>query len=76
VFFGTPHEGGNKSLVRLGATAACVASWLGFKSEDSIVEVLKEGSLFSDVLKQSFRHQLESYKMVSFWEAEGNVSTL
>jgi hypothetical protein len=61
VFFGTPHEGGNKSLVKLGAIAARVAGWLGFKPEDSIVEVLKEGSLFSDVFKQSFRYQLESY---------------
>jgi hypothetical protein len=59
--------------VKLGAIAAKVAGWLGLQPSDSIVEVLKEASLFADVLKQSFRHQLERFKIVSFWEGEGSV---
>lgn len=74
VFFGTPHEGGNKALVKLGSTAAHIAKSLGFRTSESIVEVITNACIFSDTLKQSFRHQLESYSIVSFWEGKGNVS--
>ena len=74
IFFGTPHEGGQKALVKIGATAVRIANSLGFRSSSAIVEALQNGSLFSDMLKEAWRHQLESYQIVSFWEGIGEVS--
>jgi hypothetical protein len=37
------------------------------------MEALKNGSLYSDVLKENWRHQLEKYRIVSFYEGIGNV---
>ncbi|KAH6702130.1 hypothetical protein BKA61DRAFT_495074, partial [Leptodontidium sp. MPI-SDFR-AT-0119] len=73
VFFGTPHEGGNASLVRLGSTAAGIAKNLGFEANDSIVMAVQSGSVFADCLREAFRHQLEKYRIVSFWEGRGNI---
>jgi hypothetical protein len=78
VFFGTPHGGGNgdEAKVNIGLIAAGIAKKLGFNSHDSIVEVLKPGSLFGDFLRESFRPQLEYYFIVSFWDKESTVSPL
>ncbi|KAF6231705.1 hypothetical protein HO173_010007 [Letharia columbiana] len=73
VFFGTPHDGGNKSLVALGSAAARVASTLHLQSSNAVIETLKSGSLFTDLLGEQWRHQLESYQLVSFWEGIGNT---
>lgn len=75
VFFGTPHEGGNQKSaeVGLGFFAANIAKKLGFNSNDSVVQVLTPGSLFGDFLRESFRHQLEDYFIVSFWEKQSTV---
>lgn len=73
-FFGTPHEGGNASLVRLGSTAARIATYLGFGANESIVMALQSGSVFADCLREAFRHRLGKYQIVSFWEGKGNVS--
>jgi hypothetical protein len=76
MFFGTPHEGGNtdSTIVNLGFTTAKIARFLGFNINDSVVQVLKPGSLFADFLKEAFRHQLEEYHIVSFWELKSTVS--
>ena len=37
------------------------------------MEVLRSGSLFSDILQESWRHQLSSYKIISFYEGIGEV---
>lgn len=76
IFFGTPHEGGQRALVSIGAIAVRIANSLGFRSSSAIVGALKHGSLFSDMLKEAWRHQLESYQIVSFWEGIGEVSRL
>ena len=73
VFFGTPHGGGNTTRVELGSAAAKVATALHLQPQNHIVETLKSGSLFSDILKEHWRQQLESYRIVSFWEGIGNV---
>lgn len=38
------------------------------------MEVLERGSLFTDLLGEHFRHQLEQYKILSCYEGVGNVS--
>ena len=72
-FFGTPHDGGNKSLVALGTVAAGVASLLHLQTPNDVIETLKNGSLFVDLLGEQWRHQLESYQLVSFWEGKSNI---
>lgn len=74
VFFGTPHDGGDKSLVALGSAAARVATKLHVQPSSDIVEALKSGSLFSDILQEHWRQQLLSYQIISFWEGIGDVS--
>ncbi|KAL5610838.1 hypothetical protein FOBRF1_006955 [Fusarium oxysporum] len=73
LFFGTPHGGGNRSLVALGSLAARATTKLGFTAKSDIVEALKHGSIFTDVLKEGFRHQLMDYRIVSFFEKSGNI---
>ena len=72
-FFGTPHEGGDERLVALGAAAARIASALHMQPSNDLIETLKKGSLFSDLLAEQWRHHLESYQLVSFWEGIGDV---
>lgn len=74
VFFGTPHAGGKDGLVALGSVAAGIAQSIRLQPSSDIVETLKKGSLFTDVLTEHSRHQLESYLIVSFWEGTGDVS--
>lgn len=73
VFFGTPHDGGHRTLVALGAAAARVATALHVQPSTDIIETLKSGSLFSDLLAEQWRHQLESYQIISFWEGIGDI---
>jgi hypothetical protein len=72
-FFGTPHEGGSGRMVKAGKTAAKVALSAGFQKGDNIIETLDKGSMFTDILKDHFRHQFESYRMVSFWGDKDTV---
>lgn len=72
-FFGTPHEGGDERLVALGAAAARIASALHVQPSNDLIETLKKGSLFSNLLTEQWRHHLESYQLVSFWEGIGDI---
>ncbi|KAK2020925.1 hypothetical protein LX32DRAFT_605626 [Colletotrichum zoysiae] len=75
-FFATPHHGGDGKLVSLGSLAAKIATTTGFQKGDDVLEVLKQGSIFSDIMQEHFRHQLEKYNIVSFWGGFDNVSPL
>ena len=69
VFFGVPHAGGDRGAVYLGNIAASIAQSIMPKGvSKDIMETLKDGSLYSDILKDMFRHQLENYSIVSFYE--------
>ncbi|KAF4626981.1 hypothetical protein G7Y89_g11176 [Cudoniella acicularis] len=39
----------------------------------NLLETLERGSLFSDFLREAFRHQLEAYKIVSCYEGVGDI---
>ena len=75
-FFATPHGGGNKVLVSIGGIVAKVAISMGFQKGDNVLETLKDGNIFSDIMAEHFRHQLLSYKIVSFWGVRDSVSCL
>lgn len=73
VFFGTPHAGGKDALVSIGKLSAKVATSILRNPSKDVLEALTKGSLFSDVLQESWRHQLNLYKIVSFYEGIGDV---
>lgn len=73
VFFGTPHAGGKDALVTIGKISAKVATSILRNPSKDVMEALTKGSLFSDVLQESWRHQLNLYKIVSFYEGIGDV---
>ena len=73
-FFATPHKGGNGLLVSLGGLVAEIAIAMGFQKGDDVVETLKDGSIFSDIMQEHWRHHLFEYDIISFWGALDNVS--
>jgi hypothetical protein len=64
---GTPHQGG--SFAKLGDIAASIARRPLWNPKNTFIEALKKDSLFSDTLVDDFRHQLEDYYVLSFFEA-------
>jgi hypothetical protein len=60
----------------MGIKAASIAKFLGFHPSDAVIQVLTPGSLFGDFLRESFRHQLENYQILSFWEQKSTVINL
>lgn len=74
VFFATPHNGGDWKLVSLGGITSKIAATAGFQKGDDIMEVLKSGSMFSDIMHEHWRQQLLEYDIVSFWGAQDGVS--
>ena len=73
-FFATPHHGGDWMLVSLGGIVAKIATTVGFQKGDDVLETLKKGSIFSDIMQEHWRHQLLKYDIISFWGALDNVS--
>lgn len=73
-FFATPHHGGDWKLVSLGGVVAKIATTVGFQKGDDVLETLKKGSIFSDIMQEQWRHQLDKYNIISFWGARDNVS--
>jgi hypothetical protein len=66
-FFATPHNGGDSKLVSLGKLTSKIATKAGFQKGDDVLEVLKSGSMFSDLMQEHWRHQPLEYDIVSFW---------
>ena len=69
-FFGTPHDGGNDGLVRLGATSVAIVRGIFPDPPHDLVQALSRGSLFADILQEHWSYQLNLYKIVSFYEKE------
>lgn len=61
--------------VSLGMACAKIARSLSFTTHSTLIEVLEQGSLFSDILSENFRHQLETYSILSCYEGIGDVLT-
>jgi hypothetical protein len=74
-FFGTPHAGpGNLLRVSFGKACVRIVQSLPRVQSNHNMDALEHGSLFDDLLKESFRHQLEHYRILSFYEGIGDVS--
>jgi protein SERAC1 len=66
VFFATPHRGGNHA--KLGDIVASVAKGMLRMPDSTFMEALKKDSLFADGIIQDFRHLLEDFFVLSFFE--------
>lgn len=75
IFFGTPHAGGNDWLVRLGqASTRIVRGVFGHAhAPNELLEALKHGSPYADMLQENWRHQLLRFKIVSFYETKSEI---
>ena len=74
IFFGTPHGGsGSGWQIMVGKSVVRIAQSVRGRGQDDIMEALKQGSLFSDSLQNQWRHQLDHYKIVTFYEGKGDV---
>lgn len=67
-FFATPHRGGN--LASLGKILSDIVNKSTRNPPSKLIEALQEGSEFLDRLDANFRHQLEDYSFVSFFETQ------
>jgi hypothetical protein len=76
VFFGTPHAGPTNDLqVKFWRACVAIAQSIPGNVSNDVMEALKKGSLFSDMLYDNWRHQLEKYHYLSFYEGKGSVRT-
>lgn len=76
VFFGTPHNGAKDPVVNIGHSAANIALKLGIKDGNNIIDAIKSGTLFSDLMSELYRQRLLDYPIVSFWGAFDSVSSM
>ena len=65
-FSGTPHQRGN--FAKLGDIASSITRGVLRKPSNTFINALKRDSLFSNTLVRDFRHQLEDYYVLSFFE--------
>jgi pimeloyl-ACP methyl ester carboxylesterase len=73
-FFATPHRGVDSILASLGSVMAKIAIAVGFQKGDDVLETIKNGSIFSDIMQEHWRQQLLKYNIISFWGARDYVS--
>ena len=64
---GTPHQGGNKAS--LGSIAGRIATALLGNPANDLMESLVKNSLLREGSSNYFRHQLEDYYIISFYES-------
>ena len=60
-------------MVKLASVAARIASALHMQPENDVPEAIKNGSLYTDILKEHWRHRLLDFDLISFWEADEKV---
>jgi hypothetical protein len=56
------------------ASAHVVRGIFGGKPPRDLMDALESGSVYSNLLQESWRHQLTLFKIVSFFETKSNVS--
>lgn len=66
---GTPHRGGNNAT--LGKIAAHIATASLSSLSNDFMESLSRNSLLTEERSELFRHQLEDYYILSFYETLG-----
>lgn len=60
--------------IKFSKACVSIAQSLPWRVSNDIMEALKRGSLFSDLLHENWKHQLEQYRFLSFYEGVGSVT--
>ena len=68
--------GGDKTRLMIGKAAVQFARAIGVKNDDDFMQVLDKGTIFTDIRTEHWRHQLEKYRIYSFWGNKDTVSLL
>lgn len=68
VFFATPHLGGNKASI--ANVAAKVWSVFSRNPVNSLLGTLERNSLLNEISSDQFRHQVNDYRILSFYETK------
>lgn len=77
VFMGTPHSGPtNSSKIAFGKVGAKVVKKVYGSATNDLMTAVENGSLFSDILKENWRHQLEPYQIISCYETINEVRSI
>jgi hypothetical protein len=65
----TPHCGPDSiSKVSFGKMCAKIVRRVHGNASNDLLEAVEGESLFSDILKENWRHQLEKYQIISCYE--------
>ena len=67
-FFGTPHRG--SGFAKFGDVAVSIVRGVLHNPKNTFMDALKRNSIFSDNIVDDFRHQIEQYQILSFYETE------
>ncbi|KAE9363102.1 hypothetical protein N431DRAFT_139602 [Stipitochalara longipes BDJ] len=74
VFMGTPHDGQSEDAkINFGKICAKLVRQISGNEMVDLVQAVENGSLFSDILKENWRHQLENYQVISCYEVNSEV---
>ena len=63
-------------LEKLASAAAQIATALRMQPKNDIPEAIRNGSLYTDILKEHWRQRLLDFDLISFWEGDEKVSLL
>jgi hypothetical protein len=74
VFFATPHAGGKDVLVRIARFVAAGARISFLQPNRDIIEHLNRRSSLSELRETYFAQRKLDFRIISFWEGEGEVS--
>jgi hypothetical protein len=66
VFFGTPHNGGNKAAA--ARSIANIYSALSGQPRNALLETLSKGSFINETITEDFNPQLANYEANTYWE--------
>jgi hypothetical protein len=55
---------------------AKIAIHLGFQKGDNLLEIVNDGSIFTDIMHEQWRQRLLEYDIVSFWGTLDEVNTI
>jgi hypothetical protein len=69
IFMGTPHQGpSDSSRILFGKTCAEIVRSVQGDASDDMMQAVEKNSIFSDTLKENWRHQQKNYQFISCHE--------
>jgi hypothetical protein len=76
VFMGTPHNGHTDSAsIAFGKICTKIVKHVAGNTKKRSPKAVENGSVFSDILKENWRHHLERYQIISCYESLNEVGT-